>query len=290
MRQFFLLAVLLMGTAHAQPWPELANRNLDEVSGLARSLKDPALLWALNDGGGGPALYRVGLRGEDYGRVNIANAMNLDWEDLTSFMHQTEPALLIGDVGDNTGVRSSVTLYAVSDPGKKGTPELIWKMEYRYADGPRDCEAIAVDAESGHIYLLSKRDRPPVLYRVALPKDSPARTQVAERLGEVTTLPSVTAKDLQANPLAAYYFAMPTSISFAPDLRSVVVVTPNDAYLFRRFAKQPWLDALNSAPIFIDLPKLQQTEAATISADGQHLYVTSEKRPAPLVKIQLPAR
>ncbi len=290
MRGIFLLTLLLAGSAAATQWPVLANRQLDEVSGLSRSLRDPQVLWALNDGGGGPVLYRLGLRGEDYGRVNILNAMNFDWEDLTSFMHQGMPALLIGDVGDNQGTRSSVTLYAVSDPGRKGAAKLLWKVDFRYPDGPRDCEAIAVDGESGHIYLLSKRDRPPQLYRIALPVVSPVKMQTAERLGPVTSLPSVSADLTRDNPLAAYYFAMPTSISFAPDLRSVVVITPNDAYLFRRGANQPWLDALNGRPLPVALPKLRQTEAGTISNNGQHLYVTSEGRPAPLVKILLPAR
>lgn len=292
MRRLFFLVVFFAGSAWAPPWPALVNRELDEASGLARSLRDPEVLWTLNDSGGRPALYRLGLRGEDYGRVDIPRAMNFDWEELASFAHQGQPALLIGDIGDNEAQRSSVTLYAVSDPGRVGAAKLLWKMDFRYEDGPRDCEAMAVDGKAGHLYLLSKRDRSPVLYRLPLPQksfESPGETRVAERLGEVTSLPAISDGDLEENPLSAHFLAMPTAMDFAPDLRSVIVVTPKDAHLFRRGAKQSWLDALNGVPTLVDLPPLAQIEAATISADGNHLYVTSEKRPAPLVKLPLPA-
>jgi len=287
MHRLFVLAALLPNLLFAAPWPELANRELDEASGLARSLRDPRLLWALNDSGGRPALYRLGLNGEDYGRVDIPGAMNFDWEELAPFLHAGEPALLIGDLGDNDASRGTVTLYAVSDPGRKGPARRLWKMDFRYEDGPRDCEAMAVDTAAGEIYLLSKRDRPPVLYRLPLPTESPGTTQLAQRLGTVTTLPPVSAQDLKDEPISAYFRAMPTAMDFAPDLRSVVVITPKDAHRFRRGARQSWLDALNGPPTLIDLPQLEQTEAGTFSADGKHLYVTSEKRPAPLVKLPL---
>ena len=42
-------------------------------------------------------------------------------------------------------------------------------LRLTYDDGPRDCEAIAIDPGERAIYLLTKRTTPPRLYRVALP-------------------------------------------------------------------------------------------------------------------------
>eukprot|EP01035_Chromulina_nebulosa_P023316 gene23316-30224_t len=98
--------------------PRVASPALDELSGLAVSHADPDLLWGHNDSGAGPDLYRIGIHGEDLGSVHIAGVQAIDWEDIAAFDWQGKPALLIADTGDNTAKRKSVTLYAVSDPGR----------------------------------------------------------------------------------------------------------------------------------------------------------------------------
>lgn len=287
MRATFLAAALLAGAAQAQAWPALANRELDEVSGLAQSLADPGLLWALNDSGGKPALYRVGLQGEDYGRVDIPKAMNRDWEDLAAFTHEGLPALLIADTGDNGSTRDSVTLYAVRDPGRKGRVNLLWKLEFRYEDGPRDCESVAVDDAERAIYLLSKRERPPALYRLPLPSNTTA-IAVAERLGEIKTVPPLTPDDFETEPVFTHFRNMPTAMDFLPGGRGAVVMTVREALVYRRARGESWLAALNRMPARLQLPALEQVEAAAVSADGRTLFVTSEKRPAPLLRLPLP--
>lgn len=283
-----LLCFAWVGAAvGAEPWPTLEHRDLDEVSGLSRSLADPEILWALNDSGGLPALYRVGLNGEDLGRVDIAKTMNWDWEALAAFSHQGQPALLIADVGDNDAVRDTVTLYAVSDPGRRGASKLLWRLDFRYEDGPRDCEAVAVDTETRHIYLLSKRDRVPVLYRLPLPLSTPEQPLTAERLGEIRPLPKAPSQNIKNRPDPTRYFSMPTALDFLSDGSGAVVLTPKDAYRYPRAKNQSWLAALRSKPTVVTLPHLRQTEAATVSADGKVLFVTSEKRPAPLLRMPL---
>lgn len=284
-----LVVLALTGTAAAsEPWPTLANRELNEASGLAQSLVDPTLLWVLNDSGGLPALYRVGLNGEDRGRADVANTMNRDWEALTAFSYQGRPALLIADTGDNDAVRDSVSLYAVSDPGQTGAPRLIWRLDFRYEDGPRDCEAVAVDSQTQHIYLLSKRERVPVLYRLPLPSSAPQGPLVAERLGEIRALPKVPSQNIKSRPNSTRYFSMPTAMDFLADGSGAVIVTPKDAYRYARAPGQSWLSALRAQPAVIALPALRQTEAAAVSADGSDLFIASEQRPAPLVRIRLP--
>ena len=53
------------------PLPEGAflvqDRALSEMSGLEASVRDPGVLWSVNDSGSRPRLFRLGRRGEDLG-------------------------------------------------------------------------------------------------------------------------------------------------------------------------------------------------------------------------------
>jgi hypothetical protein len=56
-------------------------------------------------------------------------------------------------------------------------------------------------------------------------------------------------------------------------------------FLYRRPNGQSWETALADFPKVLELPSLKQAESICFSADGRHLFVTSEKRPAPLLRI-----
>lgn len=270
--------------------PNVENPALTELSGLAQSRADPNLLWAHNDSGDSARLFRVGRRGEDLGAVSVPGATAVDWEDIAAFIWHGQPALLIGDVGDNDAVRDHITLYAVRDPGLDGAATLLWQLDIRYPDGPRDCEAVAVDPLDPAVILLSKRDHPQHLYRVALPQRPPPSGTpiVAEALGPVTTLPRATLADLVGNPLYER-FDGPTALDIAPSGRFAVVTTYKDAYWYRRGPGQDWAAVFAAAPVTIHLPHLQQLEAGAIEGDEQSLWISGEGRHPPLARVALPA-
>ena len=281
--------VLLLGTLcvsacaylRAAPPPAVANAELDELSGLARSLATDDWLWAHNDSGDAARLFRVGLDGSDGGVVAVPQAVNIDWEDLATLRWQGEPALLIGDIGDNLAQRKAITLYAVRDPGARGeSAALLWQLNVRYPDGPRDAEGLAVDPTTGDILILSKRERPPVIYRVALPPATPAPGAVvtAERLGPVLHLPVPNAADLADDPKYGWLRDWPTALDIAPDGSSAVVTTYKDAHRYHRAPGEGWAAAFARKPEHIDLPQWKQTEAGGFTADGQHFCAASEQR------------
>ena len=116
----------------------------------------------------------------------------VDWEDMASFVEDGQPKLLLADVGDNEALRPFVTLYIAAEPATappyRGMLPVERTLTLTYPDGPRDCEGVAVDARAGAIYLLSKRDPRPRLYRI--PLDAPEGLPLtAEFLGEVDSLP-----------------------------------------------------------------------------------------------------
>jgi hypothetical protein len=290
-----LLAVSLQLSAcaylRAQPVDAVANPELDELSGLSRSLATDDWLWAHNDSGDRARLFRVGFDGSDGGVVEVPEAAAVDWEDLAAFRWQQQPALLIGDIGDNHALRRTVRLYAVADPGASGDrAPLLWSLPFRYPDGPRDTEGLAVDPVSGDILILSKRERPPRLYRLTMPAEAPERGQIrsAELVGTVLHLPKPTPVDLTDDPKYGFLRDWPTAFDFAPDGSYAVIGTYKDAYLYRRQPGDSWAAMFARVPQTLDLPQWRQTEAGTISADGR-LYCAGSEQRAGFACLPLPA-
>jgi hypothetical protein len=266
--------------------------DLLETSGLAASRRLPGVLWALNDSGNRPVLYALDAGGAELGQVTLAGVENVDWEDLAAFSWRGESWLLVADVGDNCGRRSHVVLHVLSEPraddqGRfSGEIRPAWSVRFTYPDGPRDCEAVAVDETAGQILLLSKRTEPPVLYRLSLEpvfSDSPL---VAAPLAHLTTIPPPEPIDFLL-PFGRY-LSQPTAMDLSPDGLSLFVLTYRHAYLYHRLPGETWGVCLTRTPQVIELPGLfllPQREAACFSTDGRSLFVTGEGAGAVLLRL-----
>lgn len=265
----------------------LENRDIDEASGLAISGRNADVLWLHNDSGGSARIYAVNPAGESLGQVDILGARNVDWEDMEAFTLRNTPTLLIADVGDNKGVRRFVTLHFLDEPEPgDGQVEVERSLRLTYPEGPRDCEAVAVAPHEPAVYLLTKRDTPPHLYRVSLSGE--AETAVAEFLGTVKSLPPPTPQDLIEDPRYGASRSQPTAMSFSADGRRALVVTYKNAYLYLRNNGESWLDAMNRPPVTIDIPQFAQTEAGAMTPSGDVTFIASEQVPAAMVEIRLP--
>ena len=254
----------------------LENPKINEASGLASSRLYPGLLWTINDGGDDPLLYAVGIDGADLGTYRVAGAKNFDWEALASFRWQDTAYLLIADVGDNWEQRQTVTIYVVKEPAITATGidngksvKIAWQIRFTYEDGPLDCEAVAVDTARQRVFLLSKRRLTPVLYELALQPIDQDTIAIAHRL---TTVP---------------HFNWATGMDLTPDGLSAVVLTYNNGYLFKRRQNEDWSNAFKRKPQRLRFNRLYQQEAVSFGFYGKSVFVTSERIPAPLVRIDL---
>lgn len=265
-----------------------------EASGMAVSRALPDALWVANDSGNDPVLYAINDRGEMIADVGVADVGNRDWEDLAAFRLDGVPYLLIADVGDNVARRTTCDLVVIRDPLLDRSPGLLpdavspaWTVTYRYPDGPRDCEAVAVDADRNQVLLLSKRNDPPELYTVPLRPDS-VDVVVAERVGEAPSIPPPTAGDL-LQPYGRFR-SQPTGMDFLNAGRDLVVLTYKDAYLYRRADRENWSEVMARPPSVIRLPHpdtgvLPIREAVAVDPATGAIYVTSERSPAPLYRL-----
>lgn len=262
-----------------------------ETSGIAFSRRSPDILWVHDDSGGQPILYAMTPDGKDAGAIRLRGVKNDDWEDVAAFERDGKAWLLVADTGDNAGRRPQVMLHLVEEPardqlstGKAITVTPTWTMRLTYEDGPRDCESVAVDVAGRSIYLLSKRDDTPRLYRVDLPATRPSNTVVvARRVGLVPNLPEPSAAEMLMRGRLGKRRSEVTAMDFSSDGTLAAVLTYGGGLLFERKNGEPWSEALAREPVNLPISGLVQGEAICFTPDGKSIYIASEG-PQPLIR------
>ncbi len=281
-----LLAGLAACDAQKEPFARLAGLVMDErlreVSGLAASHTHADVLWMLNDGGNDAAVYAVTRRGRVLARFEVTGVANTDWEDLASFELDGKHYLLVADTGDNGGLRKTLQLHVLAEPEtlEDGTLKPAWSIAFRWPDGPRDSEAVAVDAAAGQVLVLSKKRRPAQLF--AVPLKPATRRVVARKLGELSGIPQPTAQERKARHSRAALKGLVTAADVSPDGLRLAVMTYHDLVVYTRAPGEPWAKAVARPPQVHALPWLPQAEAMGWSAGGRGLFATGEFTPAPL--------
>ncbi|MUV14141.1 hypothetical protein [Noviluteimonas gilva] len=278
---------LLAACGGDQPQPRLAgvilDGTIDETSGLAASTRHRDTLWLLQDGGNGAMLHAISRRGSRIASVRVAGVRNTDWEDLDAFQWQGRHWLLIADTGDNGGLRRTMQLHVVPEPDPLvdgGALSPAWSIAFRWPDGPRDCEAVAVDAKAGEVLLISKKRKPAQLFSVPLRR---ARgVVIARRIGTLAEAPAEAGSD-GSDARRVALGRQVTGADLSPDGLTLAVLTYDRLLLYKRAAGEPWSTAVARAPNAQALPWLHQAEAIAWLPDGKGLIATGEFSPAPLV-------
>ena len=267
----------------------LQNKRINEASGLQAGNGD--VFFVHNDEK--RDVFVIDSSGRHLGAFKLDGSKSKDWEDITRVPGADGPLLIIADVGDNQAKRKDVELYFFAEPSPEewvGEPEVMHKLTLKYTDGPRDCESVAYDPSSDSILLLSKRDIPPRLYSIPLEKALEEEELVARFLTEVPGFRSPTKMDILSNPKRGMWVSQPTGMDISPDGRTAAVITYRSLYLFRREADESWAEAFQRPPEEFIGPPGTHDEAVAFSADGKYVYVTTERRPAPLYRMELPER
>jgi hypothetical protein len=275
-------------TARAQQVGTIVSGELREASGIALSNYRNDQFWVLNDGGWPAAVHAAGADGADLG-ATLTDLENIDWEDLASFELNGARYLLIADVGDNGGARDEVALHFVPEPNPPGiaTATASRTIRFRYPDGPRDAESIAVDAREGAAYILSKRTVPAELYRVPFAYAGTSSDPViAEYLGPITSLPQPSQEDLQQAVARKDWGWQPTAMDFAADGKSAALLTYRAVYIYSRDKNQSWYDALQTPPVEQSLGLYFGAESIAFGKEA--VFVTFEGPHPAILRFPLP--
>ncbi|MEM9828963.1 MAG: hypothetical protein AAF958_20420 [Planctomycetota bacterium] len=282
--------------------------SIRESSGLARSFEDPDLFWTHNDSGGKPRLFLVDRGGNHVATLPVDGVRASDWEDIASYEDKTGRWLVIADCGDNNAKRSKILFHRIQAPSLTSisaaksstsktlpsvTPEMTWVVKYE--DGPRDCEAIVVDAAQNRLLLISKsRFGLAGLYAVPLRGKPSGAIQgearefsvVAKRLMTLP-IPMVTAADWdhkrQRFGIAGYFQLYLYSTAGNAEPAQAANAEAKNATPARSL--ETFLKAL---PTPIDMPRLRQIEAFCFDEAG-NLVVTSEGAPMPMGLMKSPS-
>ncbi len=290
-----LAALLLWVAACAPPsipFSRLAglitSGELDEVSGLAASRAHEDVLWVIEDSGNPARLHALSRRGDVLARYEVEDASNVDWEDLASFDLEGKHYLMVADTGDNGGRRKDFMLHVFEEPSTldNGTLRPAWSIRGRWPDGPRDCEAVAVDAAARQVLLVSKKRSPPDLF--VLPLSKPTSTnphrgwREARRIGRLANVPEASLDLKRNDPRLAKLFPQVTAADLSPDGRKLAVLTYGSVLFYRRRQGEEWGRAVARTPESYDVPLIPQPEALAWTAQGGGLYATGEFKLAPI--------
>ncbi len=166
----------------------IEDTRLVEASGLIVSVKNPGFLWTHNDSGGEPSLYLIDKNANVKMVVTLEGFSNTDWEEIAMVDTGNIPYILIGEFGDNQGVRDTVAIVKIEEPEYNRKAEFsvpndnIEEMRFTYAEGPRDSEAFFYDYNSDKLVLISKREENVNVYEFEF---QPASFQIIRSLGTI---------------------------------------------------------------------------------------------------------
>jgi hypothetical protein len=263
---------------------------ISEISGAAMSHYNRQQLFAVNDSQNGAALHLISVDGAALGQIGVNGARNRDWEDLAAFALDGTPHLLIADTGDNGGLRAFLTLYIVAEP-KRPLPEAVdiaWRIDFKLPEGPRDIEAVAVDAKADVVYLIAKRHFPRVLYRLPLRPRQGDTVLVAENIGTFNTLPPASNVEKNRDPKFGRFQGDITALALDANAERALVLSYRDLYVYARTPGEPLLKSLSRKPRRMHLPPMPQAEAIALDQDSSKAIVISERLLSPIYRVAIP--
>lgn len=281
-------------TVMAQRVPDVAglvrDGRLSEISGMAASPSTPHRFWTHNDSGSPADLYAIDGSGRVQAQLRVTGVKPVDWEDMAAFTLDGRSWLLLADTGDNAGVRPRVELVVVEEPAFPADArehvfqsQPAWRVAFRYADAPHDVEAVGVDADGETVLLLTKRTTPLQVWSLPLRPRSGGET-VATLIGTLRAaddvLPTV---DFERRLMPG----RPTALSISRDGRRAAVLTYNAVWIYDRAAGEGWAQVFARAPRSYPIALLAQAEAIAFGADADTVYVTGERWPVPLLRLDV---
>lgn len=272
----------------------ITSEQINEASGLAVSHINENVIWINNDSRAEATIYAVNPQGEHLATLNITGIKNHDWEDLATFKYKGDSYILIADTGDNDAEGTNYQLYFIKEPklsSNRGSPEMLttkaaWTINFAYQDKARDSEAVAIDVANEQILLLSKRETPHQLFILPLKQEQNVALMMATKLGEIPSFPSPLKKRIETLDIMNYSY-MPTAMDISADGSMAAILTYSSAYLYFKQEGDNWLETFSKQPKRVDFPTLHQAEAIGFDQSGENIYITSEKIPAPILKIEV---
>jgi hypothetical protein len=242
---------------------EVGNSHLiNEASGIVASHIHPHLLYTHNDSGGEAEIYMMDTLGGFLGKITLEDAKNRDWEDIAIGPGEDPDMsyVYVGDIGDNNGKRDNIQVYRFPEPQALEEDINIKPEKFTlvYPDGARDAETMMVDAVTGDLLILSKRDTSNVLYRAS-----------ADQLGKGEVL---------LHKVMKLPITMAVGGDISSDGKQIAIKNYWVVYYWERFEGESIPEALGRKPTQLPYKPEPQGEAIGFSYEGDRYFTLSENR------------
>ncbi|HRY83055.1 MAG TPA: hypothetical protein P5533_00310 [Candidatus Cloacimonadota bacterium] len=235
---------------------------LNEISGIAASRIHKDILYAQNDSGGDSAVYILNTKGKLEGTLRLSEIRNRDWEDIAvgPGPEKNRSYIYLGEIGDNAARYESAFIYRIAEPdsirGERFTSK-VDKLEFVYADGARDAEALLVEPRTKDIVIISKREEQVGVYVLSYPQ---------------STRELNTAKKVLSLPLSWV-----TAADISPRRDAILIKTYTSVYSYKVKKKDSLVKALTRKPKILPYIIEPQGEAICFSSDGGSRFTLSER-------------
>ncbi|WP_411076980.1 WD40 repeat domain-containing protein [Streptomyces sp. cmx-10-25] len=262
-------ALVLLPAAHARaegPQPDrdftIEDPRITESSGLAASRAHPGVYWTHNDQDA-PLIYGVDSRtGRTVATLTMEGVGTP--RDMEAISVGPDGDVYVGDIGDNLGGSwDHVWIYRFPEP-KVLRDQKVAAEQYvvKYADGPRDAEALMVHPQTGRVYVASKNQDGGGLY-AGPERLSSSGTNVFRRVDEVPWV---------------------TDGAFSPDGGRLVL---RGYFSAQEYAWKDGRPGDEGTPV--GAPFQGQAESVTYTADGSALMFGSEGRNSRVLRVDPPS-
>ncbi|SDZ46977.1 MULTISPECIES: hypothetical protein [Rhodonellum] len=240
---------------------QLANKKINEASGLAFSRSHKGIVYTHNDSGHEPYVYLTDTLGKDRGIIKLKGVKNRDWEDIAVGPGPDKKLsyVYVGEIGDNNGVHKNIKIFRFPEP-----KNVQLRMEIKpetltltYPDGPKDAETLMVDPRSGDFFIVSKRDSTNTLYRA--PKKAFEKEQYV--LEKVMELP----------------FTMAVAGDISADGSQILIKNYFTVFYWERKNGESIPEALGRKPLILPYKTEPQGEAIGFHPSGNSYFTLSEK-------------
>ncbi|MFF2328354.1 MULTISPECIES: WD40 repeat domain-containing protein [unclassified Streptomyces] len=259
--------LLLAGAAPAVASGDGADRSFTiedpriiESSGLAASRAHPGIYWTHNDSDDGPYVYAVDSRtGRTVATITMRGVGRP--RDVEAISLGPDGNLYVGDIGDNlNGTWDHVWIYRFPEPKElRDATVRATQFDVKYADGPRNAEALMVHPTTGRVYIASKNEDGGGLYEGPA-KLTTGSTNVFRRVDEVPWV---------------------TDGAFSPDGKELVL---RSYFSARAYAFE---NGRLGADHAVRAPLQRQAESVTYTADGSALMFGSEGKRSDVVRVEV---
>ncbi|PKL81212.1 MAG: hypothetical protein CVV25_00260 [Ignavibacteriae bacterium HGW-Ignavibacteriae-4] len=285
MKNLIIIFILFTTTLFGREFSERQNRGtieytkLDENSGMVVGIENPDIIWAINDGSANE-IYGFGKNGKSKTILNFKKSLlqdNSDVEDIGIIILNNTVYLVLSDIGDNDGNRSSCFLYFVPEPKStflsreveiKSNDILI--IEFQYEDGPRDAECFFVDPDGNNLLVVTKREKNARLYNV--PLNFNGQSMIAEFI-----------LDFPFGNNSDEGYTGVTAGDISKDGNKILIKDYNNLWYFERLDKEHLTNTFSRDPVRIDtyiysLNDEPQGEAICWDNDNHGFFTASEEK------------